>query len=325
MSNFFQNPLDKSQKLCYNVHVAGIAQSVEQLIRNEQVISSSLITSFHKSLCFLFGNTGFFILHSDDDTRKMLERDIKELRKTIGQERFPQVTNNSVDAIRDYEFRLCYELKEMISFRIKDYSGEALEARDEVYQEVKQSIAESTALYIFINGESFCADDREERKENVYYDCAMTLCPMIQDFADTHEEALPPVIFVVTKTDLFKNYISESEMISVIKSLFRPAFSENTISYICGVSLGANISDDNYKGKLDPFNIQLPIFIGSYHEFYDRIKNPRHHKTKAEKAEEEKLFLKFGAYLEDESENFCYFTDGKQSEFRAFNLLEAKR
>ena len=43
-----QKNIDKSPFLGYNIHVAviaGVAQSVVQLIRNQQVVSSSLITS----------------------------------------------------------------------------------------------------------------------------------------------------------------------------------------------------------------------------------------------------------------------------------------
>ncbi len=172
---------------------------------------------------------------------------------------------------------MCCDLKEIVSFEMKDYSGESLDKRDEVYHQIiKQSVEESTVLYIFIDGNSFCADSREERKENVYYDSAMTLRPMIQDFADAHGSILPPIVFVVTKVDLCKKYVTEQEIISVIKELFRPAFSKNTTSYICGVSFGSTISDDNYKGKLNPFNVHIPFFIGCYHEYYNRYGILRH-------------------------------------------------
>ena len=79
-----------------------------------------------------------------------------------------------------------------------------------VFDEVKQSIEESTALYIFIDGKSLCSDDPEERRENVYYDCAMTITPLLQEFANSHEGALPPVVFVITKSDLCKHFVSDS-------------------------------------------------------------------------------------------------------------------
>lgn len=215
-----------------------------------------------------------FTLVTDDLTRAKLERDILTLREPTGMMRFPTATNETTT--RSYEFRLSYETKKIISFEMLDYAGGLLRTRENTYAQVKQSIAESTALYIFIDGASLCSENREERKENVYYDCAMTVTPIIQDFADMHNELLPPIIFVVTKADLCKKHVSSDEITLLIRDLFSPAFSLGTYSYICAVSLGDTISDDEYKGKFRPVNIHIPFFIGSYHEYYNRcviIKN----------------------------------------------------
>ncbi len=209
-----------------------------------------------------------FTLVTDDATRTKLERDILTLRNPVGQDRFPGATNATTT--RSYEFKLSYETKKIITFEMLDYAGSVLSERTDTYAQVKDSIAESTALYIFIDGKSFYDEDREERKENVFYDCAMTVTPLIQDFADTHDGNLPPIVFVVTKADLCKKYVSSEEITSVIKELFSPAFSEGTYSYICAVSLGDTISDNDYKGRFKPVNIHIPFFIGSYHEYFNR-------------------------------------------------------
>lgn len=208
-----------------------------------------------------------FTLVTDDKTRTKLERDILTLREPKGLDRFPSATVEATT--RSYEFRLSYETKKIITFEMLDYAGGLLRTRENTYTQVKESIAESTALYIFVDGKSFCTDDREERKENVYYDCAMTVTPIIQDFADTHD-GLPPIVFVVTKADLCKQYVNSEEIAAVIKELFSPAFSEGTYTYICAVSLGDTISDDDYKGRFKPVNIHIPFFIGSYHEYFNR-------------------------------------------------------
>lgn len=209
-----------------------------------------------------------FTLVTNDVTRTKLERDILTLREQKGQERFPIATNETTT--RRYEFRLSYETKKLITFEMLDYAGGLLRTRENTYTEIKNSIAESTVLYIFVDGKSFCDENREVRKENVYYDCAITVTPLIQDFADMHNGNLPPIVFVVTKADLCKQYVNGKEIETVIKELFCPAFSENTYSYICVVSLGEAISDDEYKGPFKPVNIHIPFFIGSYHEYYNR-------------------------------------------------------
>ncbi len=209
-----------------------------------------------------------FTLVTDDQTRAKLERDILALRVPNGVERFPVATDETTT--RSYDFKLNYNTQKIITFEMLDYAGGLLRTKESSYAQVKESIAQSTVLYIFIDGKSFCSNDIEERKENVYYDCAMTVTPIIQDFADTHKGKLPPIVFVITKADLCKNFVTGDEITKVIKDLFSPAFSDNTSTYICAVSLGDSISDDNYKGKLKPVNIHIPFFIGSYHEFYDR-------------------------------------------------------
>lgn len=212
-----------------------------------------------------------FTLVTDDATRIKLERDIQALRRPSGQTRFPEATVNDIDAIKRYEFRMNYAREKIITFEMIDYAGGSLNAGGAVFEKVSQSIAESSALLIIIDGSLLCADSRDERRENVYFDCAMTITPVIQAFADKHPgEPLPPVVFIVTKSDLCKQYVQEGEIVSLIKEYFSPAFCENTTSYICAVSLGDTISDDDYKGKFNPINIHIPFFIGAYHDFYNR-------------------------------------------------------
>ena len=43
-------------------------------------------------------------------------------------------------------------------------------------------------------------------------------------------------------------------------------YSENLI-YVVAVSLGEEISDDDYSGDVEPVNIHIPFFIGIFHEF----------------------------------------------------------
>ena len=307
-----------------------------------------------------------FTLVAEDNIRTILEREIRDLAEPTGQNRFPEIT--STEVVKNYKFRMCYDLKGIVSFEMKDYGGSVLTRRNAVYQEVKKSVEESTALYIFIDGERFCYESKEKRKREVWLKCAMSLCPMIQDFADAHSDGLPPIVFVVTKADLCKKYVREEELISVIKELFRPAFSENTTTYISAVSLGETISDNGYRGDLEPFNIHIPFFIGCYHEYYNRfvilqrdiaiangswqatatsvedylikekrkwklfrnssliadyqkrISNANNNIQQNQKLlqEAKDMLLRFGVHLVHENQNFFYFKDGRQMDFRDF-------
>lgn len=213
-----------------------------------------------------------FTLWTVENTRRKFERDIRALRNgREGLARFPAATPNAENATKLYEFRLIYDTRDIISFDVIDYAGGALLDGGPVYDQVKCSMEESTAMFIFIDGASLCDEDRTARRENVRYDCAMSVTPLIQDFADSHDGKLPPIIFVVTKSDLCKAYIKdEAELVQIIRDLFSPAFSEGSVSYICAVSLGDSISDDGYKGRFNPVNVHIPLFLGSFHEYYNR-------------------------------------------------------
>lgn len=81
-----QKTIDKQDEICYNDKVvrknAGMAQSVEHVIGNDEVISSILITSSIKALAFAagaflynmktrqaFGSVGLFLHHYHVDNR----------------------------------------------------------------------------------------------------------------------------------------------------------------------------------------------------------------------------------------------------------------
>ena len=51
--------IDKSGYLCYNIRVAGMAQSVEHVIGNDEVISSILITSSKDPCTIVWGSFVF--------------------------------------------------------------------------------------------------------------------------------------------------------------------------------------------------------------------------------------------------------------------------
>ena len=210
-----------------------------------------------------------------DSTIKMLEAQLIALRdKSKGSERYPVKTRNEVDQIKTFQFNLLHNSHKVINFDLIDYAGASIVDKGSVYQKLKQSISESTVLYILVDGDIFCDDDKDERKENFYYDCAMSINPLLQEYSQEHDEGLPPIVFIVTKTDIIRKYVPvdifDAEVSALISGFFKAAFAEGSTSYIVGVTLGKNISDDGDSGKFKPVGMHLPIVIGCYHEFYNR-------------------------------------------------------
>ena len=68
-----------------------------------------------------------------------------------------------------------------------------------------------------------------------------------------------------------KNILKKAlDRTSSFATAFSSVFGKGTIVYAVAVSLGNNISDDNYSGEVEPVNIHIPFFLGIFHEFLNR-------------------------------------------------------
>ena len=147
----------------------------------------------------------------------------------------------------------------------------ALKARDktEAYQSITDSIEKSTVLYIFIDGESLCKDTYDERVKSVKKG-VRTINAYVQEFSESHQSTSPPIVFVITKADLCTQYLGDDidkEIPLIIKECFDFLLCAGMRVYVTMVSLGKNISDDDYSGDVEPVNMHIPFFIGIYHQF----------------------------------------------------------
>lgn len=218
------------------------------------------------------GRDGFTLV-TDNDIAYKLERwmDIIDNRNS-GMDRFPSGTPTT--EMVDYSFKLCYHNRDIMSFDWSDYGGGTLHQREdnpEIFEKLKKAIEESTALYIFVDGEYLCADNPEERLNNVKRKCARTINSYIKKFYDAHNSQLPPIIFVVTKTDLCRHFVKNEEINYIIKQSFSAVFAPGVTAYVIGVSLGENISEDNYSGEVNPIDIHIPFFVGIFYESLKRL------------------------------------------------------
>ena len=76
---------------------------------------------------------------------------------------------------------------------------------------------------------------------------------------------MPPIAIVITKCDKFRE-AKIDDIEEAIKESFSALFIKNRdkkkIVTIIPVSIGKNISDNDYSGRLEPVNIHIPIFWG---------------------------------------------------------------
>ncbi len=224
--------------------------------------------------CYVLGMyyhmiTGYkgFSLKADGDSVSRLEDWMDNLDVAqSGNDRFPAGT--ALHEVSDYQFKLKYALKDIMTFNWMDYGGGTLKAREnnpEVYNALNQSIEMSTALYIFLDGELLCSDDVDHSIRKLR-SSVRTMNAYLQEFADNHQKEMPPIVFVITKGDLCSEYLSNDVILRIMHSCFDMLMKE-VRCYVTVVSLGQDIAEDDYTGDVDPINMHLPFFIGIYHNF----------------------------------------------------------
>jgi len=217
------------------------------------------------------GIRGWTVKTANADADK-IQRQLKKMEKQTGDERFPAGTQDY--AFDDYEFELRFRNQKVMHFNWVDYAGGILEQNDLNYdtaQLLEDSILQSTTLYIFIDGTLLCDGTTRQKIKRVKSSCGNYIHNKIIRFMNEHENKMPPVVFVITKSDLFSGHTSMKEIKEVLTESFSTIFySDETLAYIVPVSLGDEIAEDNYSGMLEPVNIQTPFFIGIAHDFFNK-------------------------------------------------------
>lgn len=222
--------------------------------------------------CFLTGmyyemSSGIqgYTLSSDDDIDIELRNKWEKLcDETIGVNRFPVGT----DKIERYKFTLEYAYESIKDFNWLDYPGGDLEKKStgdiDIYKEIEKAILKSTCLFICVDGMSLCEKTKELMIKNVRNKCSSKINGFLSKYQKNNNH-LPPVSIVITKYDICRDVKGEV-MEEVIKKSFSSLFPENhdkqKLVTIIPVSIGRNISDDNYSGRLEPINIHVPLFWG---------------------------------------------------------------
>lgn len=210
-----------------------------------------------------------FTLKTLNQTASKLEDWMDRLDDETGADRFPAGTG--LTEVSNYEFDLNYQNQKIMSFDWIDYGGRTLRDKEnnpEAFAELKKSISESAVLYIFVDGDLLCDENTEKKIKNVKRKCGRIINPFLTDFIQEKDSELPPIVFVITKSDLCRHYIKNNkEIYDVLYESFNSVFGRNNRCYITTVSLGDDIAEED--GEADPINIQIPFFIGIYHEFFN--------------------------------------------------------
>lgn len=234
------------------------------------------------------GVNGYTLKAADDDAVNLTTYYEQMLNENNGADRFPGGTNQSTD----YSFELQYCYKTLEKFRWIDYAGGTLKSKNtgdiEEYQHLKNDIAKSEVLYIFVDGglfqdEAVLFASSDHEKIEILTDIIMDNCSrQINHFLSEYtneRKKLPPIVIIVTKYDLAVKALGKADnnenmnmLYKVIQRAFNPLFPDPSIynennGYtsmvgIIPVSLGFKISEGNYTGRLRPINMHMPAYVG---------------------------------------------------------------
>lgn len=254
-------------------------------------ISDSGKTSYLTALYYrmLAGKSGYLLTGKDNFTSENLSHSVSNLRDlSLKQDRF---SSNTKD-VSKYSFNLLYNFDDYVmSFDLYDYSGNILEKKKsknvDEYNNFKNSINNSNTLLIFLNSSMLKGNDREEIVDNIKFECASIFNSFIRDYIESGNKILI-VSIVLTKYDLLDKSISDDELCNMIKESFDPLFDKKTtnrldrIVSIIPVSLGKEIADKDYSGKLKPINIYLPLFFSLYFSLDKNNEFENYHREKLE-------------------------------------------
>ena len=114
-----------------------------------------------------------FTLVTTNQAASKLEDWMDQLDDETGMDRFPAGT--SLTEFSDYSFKLSYCNEPIMSFDWADYGGGTIRAREnnpEAFKKLDDSVKNSTALYIFIDGELLCSEDTETKIKKVLRKCS---------------------------------------------------------------------------------------------------------------------------------------------------------
>ena len=221
------------------------------------------------------GRDGYSIIATDRDESRLLVTRFKNLKDaSLGRARFPEPT----DASQKYKFELQHAFNTILPFEWIDYPGALLDVSGNASQaelnEVENSIYNSTALFICIDGENLIGNNPQDKIDRVRDRCSRHISPYLGRLNNKNRgKKFPPVALIITKFDLCNRETHEDEIRNILENCFSPLFMrDDTFVVIIPVSLGSELQDDEYRGTFKPINLHLPIYMGIWFALRDFMK-----------------------------------------------------
>ncbi|MBR1807222.1 MAG: hypothetical protein IJ774_12665 [Selenomonadaceae bacterium] len=250
------------------------------------------------------GRDGYSIVAPNRDESRRLVANFKNLTDaSLGRKRFPEMT----DALQKYNFELQHAFNTILPFEWIDYPGKWLDVSESASSgltEVENSIYNSTALFICIDGENLTGNDTAEKIERVRDKCSRHISPYLAQLSGKNRgRKFPPIALIITKYDLCNRETDEEEILEVLQGSFSPLFErDDTFIVIVPVSLGSDLQDDDSRGKFSPINLHLPIYMGIWFALKNYIAD-----LKRQIEVDKRTISNYNEMIRDEQDRFFLF------------------
>ena len=212
-----------------------------------------------------------FSFYTDRHTNVKLRTAFETLKNNnLSIKRFPLRTS----ILETYLFSMMYAYDLIIEFSWIDYPGGLLtkkEGNDENrYENLTEHILNSQVLFICLDGDLFI--DRKNNHDMVNlikYECSSVINTFFGYYSRANKY-LPPIAILITKSDLCNKKFTTSDYEFIITKSFAPLFAlvnNNAMNHfvsVIPVSLGNEISMNNYTGTFSPLNVETPIFMATW-------------------------------------------------------------
>lgn len=208
------------------------------------------------------GRHGFALCLKNRNDFLMINQGMKRLKNSRLplKERWPKATNT----VETFDMELTYCTRPIAQFQWTDYPGELLSVSSAKFIEI---LKDTSCLLVCVDGGLMQGGEEDigDIIGDIKIDCGLELNNALLQAADVNG-GLPPVCVVITKYDLVSPALSTAKcqeriVKGVFGSLFRAGLKADIECTVCPVSLGREIA---LGGKLEPKNIEMPMFYANY-------------------------------------------------------------
>lgn len=161
-----------------------------------------------------------------------------------------------------YEFNLNHGTSPIIGFDWMDYRGGAIKDRNvnaPDFIELQDRLKASSSIFICVSGERLATPIKSADVARIG---VTNINNLLVNTFNPGSNNPPALVIVITKYDKC-SHRSKAEIVADVKRLFPSWFAEQSgwLVLICPVTLGANLSENELLGEIEPSGLHVPVIF----------------------------------------------------------------